>query len=534
MSAAQRSSGPGPADPTISPSGSPNLIGPRLSIPYLGQRPQERRPGWFIGGVFLAQFGIFLALLGPATVSIALKVTTLTSDPAQQAAWTGTALAPGALAAVIFNAVGGRISDRTTSRFGRRRPWLVIGFAGFLVAMLVIALGTTVLMLAIGWFLAQMCANVAFAAFLASLSDQLPQRQYGKTSGIVGIAQNLGVMAATWVSSIFESNMLLLFLVSAVVGFALVAAYALSLPEPVLRQNRHPFNLREFLGTFWTNPLRHPDFALAWWGRFMIILASFLFVTFRLFYMTNHLGLDRSRAVAAVALGVTIYTVASMVASLLAGWLSDATGRRKAFVAAAILLFAIGTYLLLHVNSVNGFYLVEGVMGFAYGSYVAVDLALVFEVLPDRENNGKDLGVFNMANALPQSIAPRRGRLPAVPARRRYRLHGAAGHRRRSGCARGGADDVHPLRPLTAIRNRTTDPRSTDAHHRGTHRPSRPGPEGTPAHRLRGVLTRPRARHRPGPGGHLRRPDRGPRPQVHRRGPGGAVPQRHRAGVGLG
>ena len=45
-------------------------------------------------------------------------------------------------------------------------------------------------------------------------------------------------------------------------------------------------------------------------------------------------------------------------------------------------------------------------MGFAYGSYVAVDLALVFEVLPDRENNGKDLGVFNMANALPQSIAP--------------------------------------------------------------------------------------------------------------------------------
>ncbi|OYN97723.1 Na+/melibiose symporter-like transporter [Propionibacteriaceae bacterium ES.041] len=406
MSAAQRSSVPEPGDPTISATGSPNLIGPRLSVPYLGQRPQERRPAWFIGGVFLAQFGIFLALLGPATVSIALKVTTLTSDPAQQAAWTGTALAPGALAAVIFNAVGGRISDRTTSRFGRRRPWLVIGFVGFLVAMLVIALGTNVLMLAVGWFLAQMCANVAFAAFLASLSDQLPQQQYGKTSGIVGIAQNVGIMGATWVSSWFESNMLLLFLVPAVIGFVLVVAYALTLPEPVLKQNRHPFNLREFLGTFWTNPIRHPDFALAWWGRFMIILASYLFVTFRLFYMTNHLGLDRSRAAAAVALGVTIYTVASMVASLLAGWISDATGRRKVLVAAAILLFAIGTYLLLHVDSVTGFYVVEAVMGFAYGSYVAVDLALVFEVLPDRENNGKDLGVFNMANALPQSIAP--------------------------------------------------------------------------------------------------------------------------------
>ena len=131
-----------------------------------------------------------------------------------------------------------------------------------------------------------------------------------------------------------------------------------------------------------------------------------MFITFRLLYMESHLGLDAAAAVGAVATGVTIYTVTSMVASLLAGWLSDLLGRRKILVAASILVFGLASYLLLHADTVGAFYVVEAVMGVAYGVYIAVDLALVLEVLPDREQAGKDMGVFNIANALPQSHAP--------------------------------------------------------------------------------------------------------------------------------
>lgn len=393
-------------DPTIDLEGSPNRIGPKLPIPHLGIKPEAKRPIWFIAGIVLAQFGIYVALLGPATVSIQLKAQTLTTDAAEQVAMTAMVIAPGALAAVIFNAIGGRISDRTTSGLGRRRPWMVLGIMGLTLSLLLIALATGPLMMAIGWFLSQACANLAFAAFLASVADQLPAEQYGKTSGLIGIAQNSAVMVATWLSAAFSSNMLLLFMVPAVLGLVLVSVYALMLPEPVLKANRYPFNLRELVATFWTNPVKHPDFGLAWWGRFLIILASYLFITFRLFYMTNHLGLSAGAAAAAVAVGVTVYTVASMVAGLLAGWLSDKLGRRKVMVAVSILVFGIGTYGLLHVDTVTGFYVCEAIMGIAYGMYLAVDLALVFEVLPDRENAGKDLGVFNMANALPQSLAP--------------------------------------------------------------------------------------------------------------------------------
>jgi hypothetical protein len=45
--------------------------------------------------------------------------------------------------------------------------------------------------------------------------------------------------------------------------------------------------------------------------------------------------------------------------------------------------------------------------GWARGAYLAVDLALVTAVLPNQEADAaKDMGVFNLASALPQSIAP--------------------------------------------------------------------------------------------------------------------------------
>jgi MFS family permease len=122
--------------------------------------------------------------------------------------------------------------------------------------------------------------------------------------------------------------------------------------------------------------------------------------------MQDRLGLSLEDAPSAVSLGVLIYTIALVASGWVAGKISDRTGRRKVFVAGSTALFAVGTILLAHVGSVTGFYVVEAVLGVAYGVYVGVDLALVVDVLPNPDDAGKDLGVFNMANALPQSAAP--------------------------------------------------------------------------------------------------------------------------------
>jgi MFS family permease len=165
-------------------------------------------------------------------------------------------------------------------------------------------------------------------------------------------------------------------------------------------------NLAEWVTTFWVSPRRHPDFALAWWSRFLIILSTFMFTTFRLFYLQDRVGLAQADAPAAVTTGILVYTVALVACGWLAGKISDRTGRRKMLVAGSAVLFAIGTAMLVHVSSLTGFYVCEAILGVAYGVYVSVDLALVVDVLPNPDDAGKDLGVFNIASALPQTAAP--------------------------------------------------------------------------------------------------------------------------------
>src|SRR5436305_2678249 len=69
-------------------------------------------------------------------------------------------------------------------------------------------------------------------------------------------------------------------------------------------------------------------------------------------------------------------------------------------------------FVIAVASNFNGFLVGMAIGGLGFGIYVAVDLALVVDVLPDKDNAAKDLGVFNMAGALPFSIAP--GIAPAI------------------------------------------------------------------------------------------------------------------------
>jgi MFS family permease len=370
--------------------------------------PTEPVKGRFTFALFLAQFLFFVALLGPAIVGIGVKVNSFVPD-AERTSAIAIIAGFGAAAAFIANVLFGRLSDHTASRWGRRRPWIISGTIVMTLAFVIMALGTSVLMVTIGWFLAQAGANAAFAPFIATLADQVPKVQRGKLAAALGMAQNLGIYGGTLVAQFFQDQLLLMFVGPAVLAILAMTYYAFVLKDQVLPVKPPRMTGREWAQTFWVSPRHYPDFALAWWSRFLITLATFMFTTFRLFYMQHRIGLDERDAVAAVSTGVLIYTVVLLIVSPIAGWISDRTGRRKIFVFGSTLVFAVGTLMLIGASTVGQFYAVEAVLGLAYGIYVGVDLALVVDVLPNPDNSGKDLGVFNMANAMPQTLAPALG-----------------------------------------------------------------------------------------------------------------------------
>jgi MFS family permease len=359
----------------------------------------------YTSALVFAQFVFFVALLGPAIIGIGVKVQQIVPDTEKTSAL-GTVAGFGALFAVIGNVLFGRFSDRTTSRLGRRRPWIVGGTVVMTLAFLVMALGQSVPVVAAGWCLAQLGANATLAPFIATISDQVPKFQRGSVSALLGIAQNVGILGGTYVAQLFRHHMVILFVVPSILSIGAMLLFAFVLPDQRLKVRPPRMTVGEWITTFWLNPLKYPDFAFAWWSRFLITLATFMFTTFRLFFLQDKLGLSVDKAPAAVTIGVLVYTIALIASGWVAGKISDRTGRRKFLVAGSTLLFGVGIVALAHVSTVHQFYMVEAVMGVAYGIYVGVDLALVVDVLPNPDDSGKDLGVFNMANALPQTVAP--------------------------------------------------------------------------------------------------------------------------------
>ncbi|QSE77746.1 MFS transporter [Rhodococcus koreensis] len=372
--------------------------------------PTEKAPAKLVAAMALAQFGLSIALLTPVTASLTIKVQSLVGTDNVIAVF-GTVSSIGALAAFLANPIFGRISDRTTGRFGRRRPWLLIGIVGLAVSELVLALVPNVVGIAIAWFAAQAFANAAQAALMASIADQIPPAQRGRVSGLIGVMQQSSKLGAAYVAQFLVANMLLMFLVPAVIGIVFLLPFLLLLPDRPLQARPPREGLRAVLKTFWLSPRRYPDFAYAWASRFMITMALYLFMTYRLLYMQYELDLSLARATAVMATGVLLYTVTLALAGQAAGWLSDKVGTRKPFVITASVIFSIGLVMLTQAHTAGGFYVAEVVLGLGFGIYMGVDLALVIDVLPGQDDSAKNLGVLNMANVLPQTLAPGIGAL---------------------------------------------------------------------------------------------------------------------------
>jgi MFS family permease len=369
----------------------------------------ERVSTWFILAIGFGQFAIFVALLAPVFITMQLKAQEIM--PSNPASVIGIVLPIGALGSVIANPLFGSLSDRTRTRWGRRRPWLVGGVLFFFVGLVWLAFAPDVLNMILAWLLCQLASNACTAALLASFADNVPESQRGRASAIFNIGINLSILAGIYLAVPLSGNLVVLFIAPGVLAIfgILLYAWMLRKKDTLPEIPPKPFTLYTIISTFWTNPFKNPDFGFAWWSRFLITFATFMFTTYRFLYMKDRLGLSTEVATSTVALGVLIYTIVLMLTAAGSGWLSDRLGRRKIFVGGSTALTAVGLVILAHSDSVGMFYLAEVVMGIAYGVYSAVDTALVIDVLPQADKPGKDLGVLNIANALPQSLAPAAG-----------------------------------------------------------------------------------------------------------------------------
>jgi len=365
------------------------------------------RVGWrFVSLYALSYAGGSLLFLGPLLVSLALKVNHLVgieAAPKNLALVTGV----GSLFAIVSNPFFGRLSDRTTSRLGMRRPWMVVGLVGGAIGTVTIALAPSIAVVLLGWCIAQVFLNALLAAQVAILPDQVPTAQRGLVSGILGVCLPAASVAATYLVQAFDATQLTMFLAPLLVGGVLVGVFTATLHDRRLDPaTKPPWSLRQLGGSFYVSPRANPDFAWAFASRFLLVMAYAFLVTYQAYYLIDRIRIPESDVAHQIYLGTLVQSVALVLASPLAGRLSDQLGRRKIFVALAAVIYAAALVIIAMADGAGGYLLGMAVSGLGFGMYMAVDLALVVDVLPDTGSAAKDLGVLNIAGALPFALAP--------------------------------------------------------------------------------------------------------------------------------
>jgi MFS family permease len=379
----------------------------------LGDEAAAHRVGWgFISLYALAVISTSLLFLAPLLVSLALKINSLVGieqAPNSLSVVTGI----GSLLAIVGNPFFGRMSDRTSSRLGMRRPWMLIGLVGGSLGILIVALAPSIPVVLVGWCIAQLLFNALLAALVAVLPDQVPVTQRGLVAGVLGIGVPVASVSGTFLVNLFTGNLLAMFMVPCAVGGFFILLFAVRLDDRRLAGADKPaWSLREFASTFYVNPRKSPDFAWAFASRFMFVLAYAFLTTYQVYYLLDRIGSAEADVPRQIFLGTLVQSAVVVAASLVGGRLSDRTGRRKSFVLTAAVVYGLAMFVIAVASSFNGFLVGMAIGGLGFGVYMAVDLALVADVLPDSDNAAKDLGVLNIAGALPFSVAP--GIAPAV------------------------------------------------------------------------------------------------------------------------
>lgn len=310
------------------------------------------------------------------------------------------------LIALFANPLAGSFSDRTTSRFGRRRPWIIVGGLLTVVGLIFMWQATSIPLLFIGYCFVELFSNCVLAALTATIPDQVPENQRGTVSGIYGLATSLGgILGAILAGQIFKSTPTTAYVVMFLIVLVTTIPFALFLHDKALPKGYvPPFHLGAFLKNFWINPRRYPDFAWAWLTRFIPFVGYFLGITYIFYYLED--VVKYPAALQGASTFSIVAAVVSLVSTLLGGFLSDRLKQRKLFVIVGMCVMAIAMLLLAFFHTWIAVVVAAAVLGFGLGAYLAVDVAIVTLVLPSAKSRAKDMGIINIANTLPHSIAP--------------------------------------------------------------------------------------------------------------------------------
>lgn len=312
---------------------------------------------------------------------------------------TGTTLAvisaAGALLAALIQPLIGALSDRSNSRLGRRRPFMLIATAVSVILFLFLGRSHSLTMFVVLYLLVQLTFTSAMAPYQALIPDLVAKQQRGTASGYLGLMSELAIIVGVLIPTHFSIQTTLEILaVFQVIGLIVTFIGVRELPSVSVSR----FHFREFLRELWIPPKANRDWWLVFFTRLVILVGFNVIQYYVLFYLTY--ATDATHPKSAMQLVFLVVTFGAALSVLAAGWLSDRLRRRKLSVVLGGLLMSVASLGFVLMHSLGAILFFSLVYGLGWGVYSSTDWALGIDVLPRRNSFGMDMGLWNTSSSL--------------------------------------------------------------------------------------------------------------------------------------
>lgn len=331
--------------------------------------------------------------------------------------WNGILPSFGAFVSLVTTPIAGMLSDRSNSRIGRRKIYLIsgsiIGLAFYLLCgtaekfdkIWVFALFTIGLQFGI---------NLAAGPYAGLIPDCVHDTQVGKASGFNGLGAALGYLCGFGAAAVFatDTSTWQVYVVLGAFFSIFTLPTILGVREPFRDKEHAPLTLKSFAHSFYLDPQRYRSFYWVILTRLLeqmgyyTVLPFFQYFIQDVIYDSDKDSEEEAKLYSSILLGIIV--ILCLPSSIIAGSLSDRFGRKPmVIISMAIMSSGVGAMVgLIYYRYMPLLFICAGVFGIGYGSFLAVDWALALDALPEGADVAKDMGIWHIAFVLPQVIAP--------------------------------------------------------------------------------------------------------------------------------
>lgn len=310
----------------------------------------------------------------------------------------------GLIIAMVVQPVTGALSDKWRSRFGRRRPLIVLGTLFDFVFLSILAWAGGLTWLFIGYIGLQFSSNIAHGPLQGLLPDRVPQSQLGVASSLKTFMDMLSLILASLLAGrlldpVTRDPALIMLVVMGLLAVAASITVFGVREEPSLQGIEEQGIEERGQGGLWDlfriNFREHSSY---WWliaERMLFLIGIYGLQVFAQYYLQDVLRVpDPPRQTGDLLAALTL-TLVLLV--LIGGWLTDKYGARR-ILAIGTFIASGGMFLMLFATDMRGLIVFGSVLGAGIGLFLTSNWALANSLAP-REEAGKYLGLTNLATA---------------------------------------------------------------------------------------------------------------------------------------